>query len=404
MTSLTFEHDRAPQRPPEPDRGPAGSYEIPWHEHDDGSLASILSLIAGHRPLVDPADVQHLAEAAADTTARGPVVLQVGDCVEGFDDASALHTRRKAAFLARLGDRLARTGRPVLTVGRMGGQFAKPRSAPYETSAEGIRLTYRGPIVHAWNDRRVNAHRMSTAALASAQVAGTLDELARDRPTGGRVWTSHEVLLTEYEDRWVRDTPRGRYLTHTHWPWIGNRTRTLDGRHVSLLADVRNPVSVKVDASLTADDAVDLLAILRSQYHDRHVSFIARFGVEAVDHLLPLARALAERGDPPRWLIDPLHGNTVSTPIGKTRPVDAVVEETRRAAEHLLAAGFVPGGLHLEATDLRVDECVVDRTVLADIEATPAGSGIVRGLSLCDPRLNEAQAGQVIDAFVEAVS
>lgn len=400
-TSLTFERDLGEEASRGGLREPTPDYEIPWHDHDDGALASILSLVADHRALVSPDDVEYLAAAAADTTPDGPVILQAGDCVEGFDDATTLHTRRKAAFLTRLGERLGRTGRPVLTVGRMGGQFAKPRSAPYETSAGAERLTYRGPIVHAWNDRRINAHRMATAVLASAQVNRALDEFATNRSIDRRVWTSHEVLLTEYEHRWVRETPGGRYLTNTHWPWIGNRTRSLGGRQIALLADVRNPVSVKVDASLTSDDAVDLLAALRGRYPTRHVTFIARFGVGAVDGILPLAGALVERGVSPRWLIDPLHGNTVSTPVGKTRPVDAVVEETQRAARHLATVGITPGGLHLEATDLRVYECIDDRETLANIDTQ---TGIVRGLSLCDPRLNETQAVQVIDAFVEGTS
>ncbi|MRH89633.1 phospho-2-dehydro-3-deoxyheptonate aldolase [Nocardia sp. SYP-A9097] len=370
------------------------SYEIPWQDHDDGALTSILSLVAEHPALVSPEQIEALT-ATLDGP-HSPLVLQAGDCVEGFDEATRLRTRRKAAFLARLGDRLSRNGKPVVTVGRMAGQFAKPRSAPTELVAGAEQLTYRGPLVHAWADRRVNVHRISTAVLAAAQVSSELEDLARHAP---RVWTSHEVLLTEYEHRWVRETSVGSYLTSAHWPWIGNRTRALDGPHVALLAQVRNPVSVKVDATLSPQEAVELLRTLRGRYPDRHITFIARFGATKIEALGPLARGIARLGESPRWVIDPLHGNTVSTPFGKTRPLDAVLRETTRAVRILAEFGVVAGGLHLEATDLCVYECV-------DGSADPgaadlAGTRAPRLLSLCDPRLNEEQATRVVDAFAE---
>ncbi|HLJ98555.1 MAG TPA: 3-deoxy-7-phosphoheptulonate synthase, partial [Streptosporangiaceae bacterium] len=208
------------------------------------------------------------------------------------------------------------------------------------------------------------------------------------------VWTSHEALLLDYELPMIRDLGGGqRWLSSTHWPWIGERTRQVDGAHVAMLAEVINPVACKVGPGIDAAEIVALCDRLDPQYEPGALTLVARMGADLVaDRLPPLVEAVCRSGHPVIWLCDPMHGNTIAAPDGrKARLVEDVAREVREFRRAVAAGGGVAGGLHLETCPEEVTECVADAWALRE---TPRLS-----TSLCDPRLNPAQAISVVSAW-----
>jgi 3-deoxy-7-phosphoheptulonate synthase len=208
------------------------------------------------------------------------------------------------------------------------------------------------------------------------------------------VWTSHEALLLDYEVPLVRSDETGRrYLASTHWPWIGYRTNQLDGAHVALLASVANPVASKVGPGMSTDELLALCERLDPDREPGRLTLIARMGAEAVAEQLPaMAAAVRAAGHPVIWLSDPMHGNTVTAPEGrKTRLVETVLREVKEFQNAIADAGAVVGGLHLETTPDDVTECAHDEHSLESVGD--------RYTTLCDPRLNPAQALEVAAAW-----
>ncbi|MFJ6291727.1 3-deoxy-7-phosphoheptulonate synthase [Streptomyces griseoviridis] len=352
--------------------------------------------------LVDAADVtllhQHLSAVA-----RGDAqVIQAGDCAEDWAEIGRVDIARKAAVLDLLaGVMRVSTGRDVVRVGRLAGQYAKPRSRPTET-VQGAQLpTYRGHMVNSPDPdpvlRRPDPHRLLTGRHAAGQVMRHLGWTSTDRRqclAQAPVWTSHEALLLDYEIPALRRQNDDRLLlTSTHWPWIGERTRQVDGAHVALLAAVSNPVACKVGPSMTPQELLRLCERLDPDRIPGRLTLIARMGVGTAPKTLPaLVTAVHGAGHPVIWLSDPMHGNTQCGPDGlKTRFVESVIREVEEFQEAVTSAGHIPGGLHLETTPDQVTECVTDSTFLETVGT--------KYTSLCDPRLNPLQAVQVASAW-----
>jgi 3-deoxy-7-phosphoheptulonate synthase len=208
------------------------------------------------------------------------------------------------------------------------------------------------------------------------------------------VWTSHEALLLDYEIPMLRRDEEGRLaLASTHWPWIGERTRQIDGAHVALLADVVNPVACKVGPRLQAAELLALCERLDPRREPGRLTLIARMGADVLADLLPpLVWAVRAAGHPVIWLIDPMHANTVTTSDGvKTRFVDTLIREVRAFQIAVRAAGGIAGGIHLETTPDDVTECVC-----AEFGIERIGE---KYTTLCDPRLNPRQAISVVSAW-----
>ena len=364
-----------------------------WPE--PGAVAAVTGELAGAPGLVSGSDAAALRALLAGAAAGRLRVLQAGDCAEIPDRATAERTARTGELLHSLGEAFAaRAGRPVVTVGRIGGQYAKPRSEPVEVRDGHELPVFRGHLV---NDpafeagaRRPDPYRMLVGYRAAATVA---DVLAGVRP---RVWTSHEALVLDYEVPLLRREPEGLVLTSTHWPWIGDRTRQLDGAHVELLSRVVNPVAVKVGPAMTAAELAALCERLDPDREPGRLTLIARLGAGRVGTLLPgLVAAVRRAGHPVVWLCDPMHGNTLRGPGGrKIRVVGSLVSEVRGFHAAVTAERGTPGGLHLEVTADPVVECVSDATE----SPWPAGAPE----PLCDPRLHPGQARQVVDAWPDA--
>ncbi|MFH9262789.1 3-deoxy-7-phosphoheptulonate synthase [Streptomyces sp. NPDC017546] len=371
---------------------------------DRHQVAQVRNVLAATGSLVDTEQVLALRGALAAAARGEALVLQAGDCAEHPDECRATPLEAKAALVHRLADLLgAESGLPVIRVGRIAGQFAKPRSRPFEETPGSGRLpVYRGHMVNLpapdAHSRRPDPLRLlmcfMTAREAMEHLGWRADADWQARQAEDRLWTSHEALLMDYEQPQLRPAGDGRLLLgSTHWPWIGERTRQLDGAHVDLLSRVVNPVACKVGPDMTPDELVGLCARLDPQRDPGRLALIVRMGPDLVTARLPaLARAVQDAGHPVLWLCDPLHANTVKRPDGtKTRHVATAVDEVRRFSESLNGVGAQGRGLHLETSPYAVDECV----------GGPAGAvpEAVGAASLCDPRLGPAQAAEVVSAW-----
>lgn len=358
----------------------------------------VRDVLATLPPLVETESLGRLRDLLAEVAAGQAQVVQAGDCAEDPAECTPGDGERKAGLLGALAGVMgAITHRPVVRVGRIAGQYAKPRSAPTEVVG-GVEIpVYRGHMVNGPEPdpeaRRPDPRRMLSGYRAASRLMAGLCPTPRAR-VDPPVWTSHEALLLDYEIPMLRPDREGRLaLTSTHWPWIGERTRQLGGAHVALLAEVVNPVACKVGPRMTLPELLGLCERLDPGKEPGRLTLIARMGADAVTDLLPpLVRAVRAAGHPVIWLVDPMHGNTVTTADGrKTRVVETIVREVTAFQDAVRAAGGVPGGIHLETTPDPVTECVD-----AANDTDRVGD---RYTTLCDPRLNPRQAMSVVSAW-----
>jgi 3-deoxy-7-phosphoheptulonate synthase len=409
---------------------------------DPEHVRAVTAELADQPPLVFAGECDQLKERLA-AVARGEAfVLQGGDCAETFAGSSADAVRDKLETLLQMALVLTYAASvPVVKIGRMAGQFAKPRSQPTE-SRDGVELpAYRGEAVNGF-DFTPEARRPDPARLLDAYhcAAGTLNlcraftnggyadlhqahawnqDFVAQSPAGQRYerlageidralsfmkacgadpeelhgvefYASHEGLLLDYERALTRiDSRTGSpYDVSAHLLWIGDRTRDPDGAHVEFFRHVRNPIGVKLGPTISPDDALSLIERLNPDDEPGRLSFITRLGAGKVrDVLPPLVEKVAERGSPVAWICDPMHGNTFEAPSGhKTRRLDHVLDEVAGFFEVHRALGTHPGGIHVEFTGDDVTECVGggDEIVEDDLHR--------RYETACDPRLNRRQA------------
>jgi 3-deoxy-7-phosphoheptulonate synthase len=397
--------------------------------------------IATLPPLVFAGEVDQLRARLAQAARGEAFLLQGGDCAETFAGATADQIRNRVKTVLQMAVVLTYGASvPVIKMGRMAGQFAKPRSSDTETRGNVTLPAYRGDIVNGYDftpeSREADPRRLvkgyhtaaSTLNLIRAFTQGGFADLrevhswnrgfaanpANQRYEGlakeidraikfmeaagadfdelKRVefYASHEGLLMDYERPMTRiDSRTGTpYNTSAHFIWIGERTRELDGAHVDFLSRVRNPIGVKLGPSTSRDDMMRLIDKLDPEREPGRFSFINRMGAGKIrDALAPLLESIKASDELPLWVSDPMHGNGLTTPNGyKTRRFDDVVDEVKGFFEAHRAAGTNPGGIHVELTGDDVTECLggsehIDEATLA-----------TRYESLCDPRLNHMQS------------
>ena len=371
-----------------------------WHHHPDYDL--IEAELSGALPLVAHSEIRE-AKRALGLAALGEArVLQLGDCAESFSDIDPVTTSGKVRNIGRIASRLSeRTGQQVARFGRMAGQYAKPRSSNFET-IDGVDLpSFRGELVNSFEPgvfaRRHDPERMLQAYDASAAVirevrahwSGSAEELS------GGPWVAHEALVLDYENALIRTDERTgeQFLTSTHFPWIGERTRQLENAHVSMFSAIANPIGVKVGPTADPETVVRLCQLLDPHHTPGRLTLIVRMGREDIHVALPpIVRAVRRAGHPVVWISDPMHGNTVTAESGrKTRHVTHIIEEATAFRHILETEGAHAAGLHLEVAATDVTECVGGS--VPDENALSA-----RYETLCDPRLNPGQALGVIDS------
>jgi 3-deoxy-7-phosphoheptulonate synthase len=412
---------------------------------DQGALRAVEAELASFPPLVFAGEVRELKRDLADAVAGRAFLLQGGDCAESFAEHGADNIRDFFRVFLQMAVILTYAGGcPVVKVGRIAGQFAKPRSTGTERQG-GVELpSYRGDIV---NDiaftpegrrpdpqRLLKAYRQSAATLnlLRAFAQGGFADLERvhqwtlgflkDSPAGHRYqeladrisdtlifmracgitsekmpelrttnfFTSHEALLLGFEEAMTRidSTSGGWYATSGHFIWIGDRTRQPDHAHVEFLRGVQNPIGLKCGPSLKPDELIRLIDSLNPKNEAGRLTLITRFGAEKVgEHLPGLIRAVQREGRNVVWSCDPMHGNTIKAASGyKTRPFDMVLKEVESFFDVHRAEGSYPGGLHVEMTGKDVTECTGGAQLITDTDLSD------RYHTHCDPRLNASQA------------
>ena len=422
---------------------------------DEPQLKAATDQLGASPPLVFAGEARRLETRLKDVCEGRGFLLQGGDCAEAFDAFSADGVRDTFRVLLQMAVILTyAAGIPVTKVGRMAGQFAKPRSADTETQGEVTLDSYRGDIINALPfdeasrrpdpQRMVQAYNQSAASLnllrafASGGYADlnevhrwTLDFIGRTpqaeryseladrltetlafmRATGltsettpqlrqTSFYTSHEALLLPYEEALTRiDSTTGDwYDCSAHFLWIGDRTRQLDGAHIEFLRGVKNPIGLKCGPSLETDDLLRLIDALNPENRPGRLTLITRMGADkAAAGLPPLFRKVKAEGRAVVWSCDPMHGNTIKSGSGfKTRPFEKVLAETRAFAEAARAEGVHAGGLHVEMTGADVTECTGGAQAITDAKLAD------RYHTACDPRLNASQSLEL--AFLVAES
>ncbi|XP_024381419.1 phospho-2-dehydro-3-deoxyheptonate aldolase 2, chloroplastic [Physcomitrium patens] len=411
---------------------------------DIEKLAETENVLRNLPPLVFAGEARSLEERLGEAALGKAFLLQGGDCAESFKEFNANNIRDTFRVLLQMGAVLMFGGQmPVVKVGRMAGQFAKPRSADTEM-VNGVELpSYRGDNINGDQpnlearipdpERMVRAYSQAAATLnllrafatggfaaiqRTAQwnldfaanseqgdkyreLAHRIDEalgfmsacgLTLDHPimTSTQFWTSHECLLLPYEQALTReDSTSGLwYVCSAHMLWIGERTRQLDGAHIEFLRGVANPLGVKVSDKMNPEDLVTLCNMLNPENKPGRLTVIVRMGAAKLREKFPaLVRAVRQAGCIVTWVSDPMHGNTVKAPSGlKTRPFDAILEEVKAFFDVHEQEGTHAGGVHLEMTGQNVTECVGGGNNLTYEDLSS------RYHTHCDPRLNASQA------------
>ena len=411
---------------------------------DADELARTEGRLASFPPLVFAGEARALRVALGRVSRGEAFLLQGGDCAESFAEHGADNIRDFFRVFLQMAIVLTfGASKPVVKVGRIAGQFAKPRSSPME-ARDGVELpSYKGDVVNGIEfdeasripdpERQIMAYRQSAATLnllrafaqggyanienvqswmlgfvQSSPQAERYRELAdRIEETVGFMraigfsaddypklretdfYTSHEALLLGYEEALTREdsTEGGMYATSGHMVWIGDRTRQPDGAHVEYARGIRNPIGLKCGPSTTPDGLMELIDILNPNDDAGRLTLIARFGADKVEeHLAPLVRRVASEGRHVVWSCDPMHGNTISAGGYKTRPFDRVMREVDRFFDVHAAEGTYPGGVHIEMTGKNVTECTGGARAISDADLAD------RYHTHCDPRLNADQA------------
>ncbi|TKD17528.1 3-deoxy-7-phosphoheptulonate synthase class II [Rhodobacter capsulatus] len=411
---------------------------------DAAALTAVEAQLGKMPPLVFAGEARRLKADLAKAAKGEAFLLQGGDCAESFTEFSADNLRDTFKVLLQMAIVLTWGAKvPVIKVGRMAGQFAKPRSAPTEIIGGVEYPSYRGDIVNGFEatqearlpdpNRMLQAYTQAAASLnllrafstggyadihrVQSWISGFTDEAdaARYREVAERIsdamdfmtaagvtsetahqlgkvdfYTSHEALLLEYEEALCRiDSTTGLPIAGSgHMLWIGDRTRQVEGAHVEFCRGVQNPIGLKCGPSTTEEDLKLLMSKLNPANEPGRLTLIARFGAGKVgEHLPRLIRTVQAEGAQVLWTCDPMHGNTIKSASGfKTRPFDSVLREVREFFAIHKAEGTIPGGVHFEMTGKDVTECTGGVRAVSDEDLSS------RYHTACDPRLNASQS------------
>ena len=421
---------------------------------DERALKAVHTQLSSLPPLVFAGEARHLTRSLGAAADGRAFLLQAGDCAESFSEFTADGIRDKLKVILQMAVVLTYgAGVPVVKLGRIAGQFAKPRSSPTEQVGDLVLESFRGHMVnddlpvpsaripdpnrlvtayqqsvatlnllraftkggfadlsqvHAWNQQFVAT---STEGRRFEDIAEGIDRALRFMSACGinltgedtlhevDFWTSHEALILDYEEALTRrdSLTDDWYDCSAHMLWVGERTRQLDGAHVEFLSGIHNPVGSKVGPTATADDVIALCERLNPNRISGRLTLITRFGAGAIEAgLPPLLRAVRDEGHQVVWVCDPMHGNTFTAEEGrKTRRFDDIVAEIRGFFAAHREVGTWPGGVHVELTGDDVTEC------LGGVEDIVEGQLGQRYTTTCDPRLNARQSLDLAFAVAE---
>lgn len=423
---------------------------------DAAALSAVEARLSSYPPLVFAGEARRLREHLAAASRGEAFLLQGGDCAESFAEFSADGIRDTFKVMLQMAMVLTYGAKvPVIKVGRMAGQMAKPRSAPTET-VDGTELpSYRGDIINGFDftsasrvpdpERMLQAYMQAAATLnllrafstggyadvrqvhawtlgftgapeagkyreVAERISDTLDFMEAAGLSSAELhelqsvefYTSHEALLLEYEEALTRvDSTSGNWLAGSgHMIWIGDRTRQPDGAHVEFCKGVQNPIGLKCGPSMTSGHLKALMQTLNPNNEPGRLTLINRFGAGSVgEHLPRLVKAVQEEGANVTWVCDAMHGNTIKSTTGyKTRPFDSVLREVKEFFGVHNAEGTIPGGVHFEMTGADVTECTGGVRAVTDEDLSS------RYHTACDPRLNASQSLELAFLVSEELS
>ena len=418
--------------------------QVPEYD-DQKALEKVEKRLSSYPPLVFAGEARRLKEHLAKVCRGEAFLLQGGDCAESFAEHNPDNIRDTFRVILQMAIVLTfGAGCPVIKVGRIAGQFAKPRSAPLEKQGEIELPSYRGDIINNIEfvedlripdpERQIMAYRQSASTLnllrAFAQggyanldhvhkwnmgfvkeskqgeqyeqvanrISETLDFMdavginSNTTPELRSVdfYTSHESLLLGYEECLTRvDSTSGDwYDTSAHMLWIGDRTRQPDGAHIEFVRGIKNPIGMKCGPSLDSDELLKLIDLINPSNEEGRLTLITRYGADNLDdHLPKLIRAVEKEGKKVVWSCDPMHGNTIKASNGyKTRPLDSILTEVKQFIDIHESEGTYAGGVHIEMTGQNVTECLGGTQKISEEDLTD------RYHTHCDPRLNANQA------------
>jgi 3-deoxy-7-phosphoheptulonate synthase len=423
---------------------------------DAAALAAVEEQLRRYPPLVFAGEARRLKAELAAASRGEAFLLQGGDCAESFSEFSADTIRDTFKVMLQMAMVLTYGAKvPVIKVGRMAGQFAKPRSAPTETKGDQELPSYRGDIINGFDftpearipdpQRMLQAYTQAAASLNLVRAFSTggyadvhqvhawtlgftgSGEAQKYREVADRIsdtldfmkaagvtqetahtlqsvdfYTSHEALLLEYEEALCReDSTTGLPVAGSgHMIWIGDRTRQPDGAHVEFCRGVQNPIGLKCGPTTTAEDLKVLMSKLNPKNEEGRLTLIARFGAGSVgDHLPRLIQAVKEEGANVLWSCDAMHGNTIKAASGyKTRPFESVLREVQEFFAIHRAENTIPGGVHFEMTGQDVTECTGGVRAVTDENLSD------RYHTACDPRLNASQSLELAFLVSEELS
>ncbi len=418
--------------------------QVPEYD-DQKALEKVEKRLSSYPPLVFAGEARRLKEHLAKVCRGEAFLLQGGDCAESFAEHNPDNIRDTFRVILQMAIVLTfGAGCPVIKVGRIAGQFAKPRSAPLEKQGEIELPSYRGDIINNIEfvedlripnpERQIMAYRQSASTLnllrafaqggyanldhvhkwnmgfvkeskqgeQYEQVANRISEALNFMDAVGinsnttpelrsvDFYTSHESLLLGYEECLTRvDSTSGDwYDTSAHMLWIGDRTRQPDGAHIEFVRGIKNPIGMKCGPSLDSDELLKLIDLINPSNEEGRLTLITRYGADNLDdHLPKLIRAVEKEGKKVVWSCDPMHGNTIKASNGyKTRPLDSILTEVKQFIDIHESEGTYAGGVHIEMTGQNVTECLGGTQKISEEDLTD------RYHTHCDPRLNANQA------------
>ncbi len=412
---------------------------------DQKKLNAVLGQLKSYPALVTPGEVRKLKRQLAEVAKGKAFLLQGGDCAESFAEFNQDNLTSYFRVILQMTVALMYgAGKPVVKVGRIAGQFAKPRSDATETKDGQTLPSYRGDIINGIefdSDARVNnpdnlvkayyqsvatinyLRSLATGGYASLRNVSKWNDQFINRSNQGKrfesivqaidecqsfmracgispdnmaqlqeadFFISHEGLLLPFEECFVQEDKKTKenYACSAHMLWIGDRTRNLDEAHIEFFRGIANPIACKVGPSMKADDLLKLIDVLNPNNEEGRLTLISRMGKNKVDELLPpLVKAVTKEGKSVIWSCDPMHGNTIKSPNGyKTRPFNDILSEVKSFFKAVEAEGAYPGGVHFEMTGQDVTECIGGSQAITEVDLAD------RYHTHCDPRLNASQS------------
>ncbi|MFL1780643.1 3-deoxy-7-phosphoheptulonate synthase [Candidatus Hepatincolaceae symbiont of Richtersius coronifer] len=367
--------------------------QSPYYQPKDiENLENIKDILLDRAPLIKFKEVQEIKQQLGNLQANNSFILQIGECAETFDQANLEDVQSRLDLINNFKLILSKSGKKIITIGRIAGQYSKPRSLHFE-QINGVEMpTYKGDMFNDFastlTSRNISPNRLLSAYDHSQKTLELMNTTYKE------VFTSHECLNLYYEKgltRKISDYPlkAATYNSSAHMLWVGERTRQLDGPHLAYVKEIANPIGVKISSKITDKELIQLITLINPLNERGKIILISRMGVDYIKHLEALVKTVKYHSLKVIWMCDPMHGNTfIAHNNYKTRAMKSIIKEIEDFNQIIHKNQEYFGGIHLEATYQNVTECLAN-------PLDDAASLQLNYLSRCDPRLNYDQSLEI---------